>query len=83
MASMESGSHDDILVWLSCYPAMGEGLLPILEKLAQKIIRLEFIEIRELMPEMVLHDKGIVNRNNFEWNKEQLFTGDKICNECL
>ena len=46
---------------------MAKGLLPILEKLT--FIRLEFVEVRELMPKMVLHDKGTVNRNNFEWNK--------------
>ena len=29
----------------------GEGLLPVPEKLAQKIIHLEFVEMRNLMPE--------------------------------
>ena len=29
-----------------------EGLLPVPEKLAQKIVRLEFVEMREMMPEM-------------------------------
>lgn len=31
--------------------AMGEGLLPVPAKLQQKIVRLEFIEMRELLPE--------------------------------
>ena len=30
---------------------MAEGLLPVPEKLAQKIVRLEFVEMREMMPD--------------------------------
>ena len=30
---------------------LGEGLLPVLDKLVQKIVRLEYVEMRELMPE--------------------------------
>ena len=45
---------------LSVVPAgsfMAEGLLPVPEKLAQKIICLEFVEMRELMPETWLHNE--------------------------
>ena len=33
---------------------MGEGLLPIPEKVVKKILELSFVEMRELMPEMWL-----------------------------
>ena len=35
----------------------GEGLLPVPEKLAKKILELEFIEMRELMPENWLKEE--------------------------
>lgn len=36
---------------------MGEGLLPIPEKLVNKIVKLEFIEMHELLPEFWLRDE--------------------------
>ena len=42
---------------------MGEGLLPIPERLTKKIIQLEFVEMRELMPETWLSDEEESTRN--------------------
>ena len=46
---------------------MAEGLLPVPEKLAQKIIRLEFVEMRELMPEMWWREEEEVARSTLSW----------------
>ena len=42
---------------------MGEGLLPIPERLTKKILQLEFVEMRELMPETWLRDEEESTRN--------------------
>ena len=46
---------------------MAEGLLPVPDKLAQKIIRLEFVEMRELMPEMWMGEEEETSRNILTW----------------
>ena len=51
---------------------MAEGLLPVPEILAQKIIRLEFIEMRELMPETWLLDKEEASRNTLAWPRQKV-----------
>ena len=50
---------------------MVEGLLPVAEKLAQKIIRLEFIEMRELMTETWLLDEEEASRNTLAWPRRK------------
>jgi len=60
---------------LSVVPAgsfMAEGLLPVPEKLAQKIIRLEFVEMRELMPETWLRDEEETSRNTLAWPRRKV-----------
>ena len=42
---------------------MGEGLLPIPERLAKKIVALEFVEMRDLMPETWLREEEESVRN--------------------
>ena len=42
---------------------MGEGLLPIPERLTKKIFQLEFFEMQELMPETWLRDEEENTRN--------------------
>ena len=42
---------------------MGEGLLPIPERLTKKILQLEFVEMRERMPETWLRDEEESTRN--------------------
>ena len=49
---------------------MAEGLLPVPEKLAQKIFRLEFIEMREMMPEMWLQEEE-ASRNILSWPRRK------------
>ena len=46
---------------------MAEKLLPVPEKLAQKILRLEFVEMRELMPEMWWREEEDVARSTLTW----------------
>lgn len=50
---------------------LGEGLLPVPEKLAQKILRLEFIEMRELMPETWLREEEEASKNTIAWPKRR------------
>ena len=51
---------------------MAEGLLPVPEKLAQKIIRLEFVEMRELMPEMWWREEEEVARSTLTWPRRKV-----------
>ena len=51
---------------------MAEGLLPVPEKLAQKIIRLEFVEMRELMPEMWWREEEEVARSTLSWPRRKV-----------
>ena len=44
---------------------MAEGLLPVPEKLAQKIVLLEFVEMREMMPETWLNEE--TSKNILSW----------------
>ena len=49
---------------------LGEGLLPVPDKLAQKIVRLEYVEMRELMPETWLKEDEEA-RNTLSWPKRR------------
>jgi len=51
---------------------MAEGLLPVPDKLAQKIIRLEFVEMRELMPEMWMGEEEETSRNILTWPRRKV-----------
>ena len=51
---------------------MAEGLLPVPDKLAQKIIRLEFVEMRELMPEMWMGEEEDTSRNILTWPRRKV-----------
>ena len=42
---------------------MGEGLMPVPEKIRRKIVNLEFVEMRDLMPESWLRDDEEVAKN--------------------
>ena len=48
---------------------LDEGLLPVPEKLVQKILRLEFVEMRELMPETWLREEEELTKNTIVWPK--------------
>lgn len=50
---------------------LGEGLLPVPDKLVQKIVRLEFIEMRDLMPETWLREEDASN-TTLSWPRRRL-----------
>ena len=43
---------------------MAEGLLLVPDKLAQKIIRLKFVEMRKMMPEMWTGEGGDIKEHS-------------------
>ena len=49
---------------------LGEGLLPVPDKLVQKIVRLEYIEMRELMPETWLKEED-EGKQTLSWPKRR------------
>jgi hypothetical protein len=49
---------------------LGEGLLPVPDKLVQKIVRLEYVEMRELMPETWLKDEE-EGKHTLSWPKRR------------
>ena len=49
-------------VGVSAGSYLGEGLMPVPEKLANKIIKLEFVEMQDLMPETWLLEEEESNR---------------------
>ena len=49
----------------------GEGLLPVPEKLTQKIIRLEFVEMRDLMPETWLMEEEDSRKNTLSFPRKR------------
>ena len=49
----------------------GEGLLPMPEKLTQKIIRLEFVEMRDLMPETWLMEEEDSRKNMLSFPRKR------------
>ena len=65
VAPVSSGGFPEVLS-IPVVPAgsyMGEGLLPIPERLTKRILQLEFVEMRELMPETWLRDEEENMRN--------------------
>ena len=50
---------------------LGEGLLPVREKLTQKIIRLEFVEMRDLMPETWLMEEEDSRKNTLSFPRKK------------
>ena len=54
---------------------MAEGLVPVAEKLAQRIVRLEFVEMKEMMPEMWLNEEETsLNILSWPWCKVEPVT---------
>ena len=49
----------------------GEGLLPVPEKLTQKIIQLEFVEMRDLMPESWLMEEENSRKNTLSFPRKR------------
>ena len=49
----------------------GEGLLPVPEKLTQKIIRLEFVEMRDLTPETWLMEEEDSRKNTLSFPRKR------------
>jgi hypothetical protein len=41
---------------------LGEGLLPVLDKLVQKILKLEFIEMRDLVPDSWMREEAAASK---------------------
>ena len=62
---------------------MAEGLLPVPDKLAQKIIRLEFVEMRELMPEMWMGEEEETSRNILTWPRRKVGPVTSIVSSAL
>ena len=59
-----SGGMDVSSIVTPSLPAggyMGEGLLPIPEKLVKKILNLDFVELREMLPEAWLREEEEVS----------------------
>ena len=73
-ASVSASASTPVSATPSCAGAglyLGEGLLLVPDKLAQKIIRLEFVEMRDLMPETWLREEDEVRRNTLSWPRRR------------